>query len=353
MNKFVFSALATTLVGASSFASDTEWPELDSELAALNNAPLTQDASGPAMGGWLIGTLTSNSDTDTLGFNVAAARVNLSGSVGSGYGYMIGFDFADDSFDHDSGLAGLGRAGEQWTGGGGGVAGITDAYGTFAIGEGVNGKMGVFRMPFLRSNGIDRNNTLFVGRSSLGGQYSGRDAGLSLSGEMSRINWELAVMNGSDGIMDEWAYGARIDMDVMGTSSNVEGGYNGAEGTNLNIGLGVNDDGALADGMQMGIDATLTMGGISLSAEMADRDASVGDDSPFSIGLGYLFGANYEAAVRFDDLDTADDTTVITAVVNRYINGHDAKWQLQYSTISSDTAVTETDTITLGLSLGF
>ncbi len=39
MNKFAFGAVAAPLLCATSMAADTEWPELDRELAALSNAP--------------------------------------------------------------------------------------------------------------------------------------------------------------------------------------------------------------------------------------------------------------------------------------------------------------------------
>jgi hypothetical protein len=363
MNNFVFTALATTLVGATSFASDTAWPELESELAALNNAPLTQDAGGPYVNGWLIGALTYNSDSeydlntnnDAQGFGVVGARMNVSGSVGSNYGYKIGFDFTD--------------TGEQWIGGPGvaGDAGLTDAYATFEIAEGVSGKMGAFRTPFLRSSLVDRNDTLFLNRSYLGGLNAGRDAGIALNGAFNRVNWQIAVQNGNDGTGEGWAYTGRVDMDVMGTSSNVEGGYNAAEGTNLNIGLAFSDDTsddytipatpASRDAQRLALDATLTMSGFTLFAEMVDNDTSVGDNSPYSIGAAYLFGENYEAALRWDDYDTNDNDTRYTIGVNRYINGHDAKWQLAYSGGGTDRTGSndpqEDSVLTIGLALGF
>ena len=360
MNKFVFSMVATSLVGATSFATDTEWPELDSELAALNNAPLTQEAGGPYVNGWLIGALDWNSDSeatgttanDDQGVNVHSLRVNMTGSVGSNYGYVIGFDFTDTGDMYRT-------AGNGGTAGNG-VPGLTDAYGTFAIGEQVNGKIGIFRTPFLRSSLIDRNKTLFIDRSFLGGQYSQRDAGFGLSGEFSRINWEIAIQNGFDGNGEGWSWGGRVDMDVMGTSSNVEGGYNAAEGTNLNIGFAIQDDtsdatlgGASRDSFQWGFDATLTMEAFSVFGEIVDRDEDVGDNSPYSVGAAYLFGEQYEAALRYDDWDDLANTTRYNIVVNRYINGHDAKWQLQYSGGSSDVEANEDSILSLGLALGF
>lgn len=359
MNKFVFSLVATTFVGATSFATDTEWPELDSELAALNNAPLTQDAGGPYVNGWLIGALDWNSDSeatgttanDQQGVNIHGARINLSGSVGSNYGYVVGFDFTD--------------TGELFAPAGtpvaaSGTGGLTDAYGTFAIGEQVNGKIGLFRMPFLRSSLIDRNKTIFIDRSFLGGQYAARDAGFALSGQFSRVNWQFAIQNGFDGNGEGWGWGGRIDMDVIGTSSNIEGAYNAAEGTNLNVGFSIHDDtsdmtlgGASRKAFEWGLDAYLTMEAFTLFGEMVDHDQDVGNNTPYSVGGAYLFGENYEAALRYDDWDDVANTTRYTVGVNRYINGHDAKWQLQYSGGSSDVTTNEDSIISLGLALGF
>jgi hypothetical protein len=359
MNKFVFSALATTLVGATSFASDTAWPELDSELAALNNAPLTQEAGGPYVTGWLIGALDWNADSEDLnsnkdsqGFNVHAARINLSGSVGKDYGYVIGMDFAD--------------TGELFAPGGTpvattGTAGLTDAYATFAIGEGLNGQLGVFRSPFLRSSLIARNKTLFIDRSFLGGMNASRDAGVSLNGEFSRMHWVVAAQNGFDNQGEGWSFTGRVDMDVIGTSSNVEGSYNAAEGTNLNVGIALRDDtsdltlgGASRKAFQWAIDATMTMdGGFSLFGEVVNNDDDIGNNSPWSAGVAYLFGENYEAALRFDDWDDTANTTRYNIGVNKYVSGHDAKWQLQYSDGSSDITSNEDAVISLGLALGF
>jgi Phosphate-selective porin O and P len=363
MNKFVFSALATTLIGATSFASETEWSELDSEMAAFTNAPLTQDAGGPYVNGWLIGALDYNSDSenavnanDDQGFNIHGARINMSGSVGTSYGYVVGFDFTDTGEMYTMAAAGNS---------GGGTPGLTDAYGTFAIGEQVNGKIGVFRMPFLRSALLDRNKTIFIDRSYIGSQYSSRDAGMALGGSFSRINWDIAIQNGFDGNGEGWSYGGRLSMDIIGTSSNVEGGYNSAEGTNLNIGVGYQDDtsdqalgGSSADRTQLAIDAYLTMGGFSVWGEMVDQDNSVvvanpGGATPYSVGLGYLFGGNYEVAGRYDDHDDAFSTTRYTIGVNRYISGHDAKWQFQYSGGSSDATANEDSILSVGLALGF
>ena len=377
MNKLVFSALATLVASATGFANDTEWPELDRELAALNNAPLDSHAGGPSVSGWLIGAITSDDApsiadpdaSDNLGTGVSAARVNLSGSLGNNYSFVLGWDFTD---------TGELYAPEGTAVSASGTGGLTDAYVSVGVTDGLDIKVGAFRRHFLHSGSIQRNQTLFIDRSHLGSMYSSRDAGVALSGSFNRVNWEVTATNGHDGNSDEFAYSAHVDFDIIGSSSGNEGAYGAADGANLNVGLSYSDDssdttqadvdngdaaavGDDRDAAALGGYANFTVGGFSAWAEMADQDAAVdggagdGDDgaTPYSVGLGYLFGSNYEVAFRYDDWDDTAETTRYNLGLNRYIDGHDIKWQLNYSTGSSDSEANENDVIALGIAVGF
>jgi len=389
MNKLVFSALATLVASATGFANDTEWPELDRELAALNNAPLDSHAHGPSVSGWLIGAITSDDApsiadpdaSDNLGTGLSAARVNLSGSLGNNYSFVLGWDFTD--------------SGELYAPEGdpvsaSGTGGLTDANVSVGVTDGLDLTVGVFRRQFLHSGNIQRNQTLFIDRSHLGSMYSSRDAGLALSGSFNRVNWEVTATNGHDGNSDEFAYSAHVDFDIIGSSSGNEGAYGAADGANLNVGLSYSDDssdttdnddllddgtvnGSLAvgtarDASTLGGYANFTIGGFSVWAEMADQDKDVDDRgnddpddansddgaTPYSVGLAYLFGSNYEVAFRYDDWDDHSETTRYNVGLNRYIDGHDIKWQLNYSTGKSDkNKENENDVIALGIAVGF
>jgi hypothetical protein len=380
MNRFLFTALATSLVSATGFATDTEWPELDRELAALNNAPLTQDDGGPTVSGWMIGGINSMSvdgvANDDLNVGWHGIAVNIGGSFGHGYEYRLGFDFTDSRelytpTDPDTGPA-VGSSG---------TAGLTDAFVKFGLGDSIGVKVGVFNRQFLNSSHIQRNRTVFVDRSYLGRMYSARDAGFALDGAFDRIGWEVAFMNGHDGNEDSFQYSAHIDVDILGTSSSSEGGHGAAEGTNLNIGFSYMSDGsdttahdvankgatAVGDTLeddQMAIDATFTAGSFGLWMEMVDQDTDsvsyqgpAGEGStPYSVGLSYCFGADYELAFRWDDYDNVDNVTRQTVGFNKYISGHDLKWQLNISTGDSDAVspgADEADVITLGIAAGF
>ena len=344
--QILFSALATSVVGASGFASDTEWSELDRELAAYNAAPIALDNHGPSVSGWLIASVVSDSDNDVLGTGVNAGRVNMHGDLGENYSFKLGFDFFD--------------AAELWnsvpyTANGNaeaGQAGITDAYVNVGFAEGVSLTIGGFRPTVTMSNSIDRNHTLFVGRSAIGTAYAGRDAGLGLNFGWDRINAQLTYMNGTDGLTDEAAYTLHADMDILGSSSGYEGAYGAAEGTNLNVGVTLGEDGATDDSDYFAIYANLVMSGFSLSGEMLSNGEAIGDNSPYVATAGYMFNEQYEAAIRYTDFDNATSTTTMDLGLNYYIQGHDLKWQVNVSSLDDD-VVDGGTVIAVGLAAGF
>jgi hypothetical protein len=129
----------------------------------------------------------------------------------------------------------------------------------------------------------------------------------------------------------------------------VEGAYGSAQGNRLTIGAGYyNDDGNIPDGIAFAVDANFVSGPLSAAAEVVDYDTGFGNNTPFSAQVGFMLVPDqWEAALRYEDLDTTTDTTVITAGINYYMSGHDAKWQLNYSTTDDD--VVDLDWFALGL----
>ena len=83
------------------------------------------------------------------------------------------------------------------------------------------------------------------------------------------------------------------------------------------------------------------------------------DTTPFSIQGTFMLseaGSEYgawELGVRFQDLDDAAETTVIDFGANYYANGHDYKYIINYSSVSSDNAANEVDAITVGVNARF
>ena len=66
-----------------------------------------------------------------------------------------------------------------------------------------------------------------------------------------------------------------------------------------------------------------------------------------------MFTEQYEAAVRYEDADDVDDTTQIKVAINRYVHGHDIKWQAQYSHVDTENAVDDFDALGVGLVVAF
>lgn len=373
MNKLVYSAVALTLASAPGLASEKEWSSLDKELESLTSS-LSAQNTGPKIGGWILSSWRYSGDIqiggeDQNGFQFDTVRVEISGDAGSDYGYKLSFDFAEDASAVDSN-------GDSVTLGG--IAGLKDAYGTWKIGDIVNGKMGRFKQPFLRSALISDNRLQFLQRTALG-ELVQRDLGLAFSGDYDTVHWWIAAQNGADGQADEYLFTGRVTADLMGSSvGKVEGAYGAGDETALFVGLQVADEGTLDDGMFWGVEAALTAGPISVAAEMVDFDdgdsvtgfgitdpilgnlssglgtSDVGGSTPWDATASYMFTEMYEAAVRYEDADNSEDTNAFHVAVNRYVQGHDIKWTLQWSNISSDATANnpEGDITQIGVGLG-
>lgn len=373
MNKLVYSAVALTLASAPGVASEKEWSSLDKELESLTSS-LSAQNTGPKIGGWIHSSWRHSSDIqiggeDQSGFQFDTVRVEITGDAGSDYGYKLSFDFADgvSATDTNGDSVSLGN-----------IAGLKDAYATWKIGDIVNGKMGRFKQPFLRSALISDNRLLFLQRTALG-ELVNRDLGIAFSGDYDTVHWWIAAQNGSDGQADEYLFTGRVAAELMGSGvGKVEGAYGAGDETALFVSLQVADEGALDDGLFWGIEAAMTAGPFSVAAEMVDFDegdattgfgvtdpilsnldsalgtSDVGDSTPWDATASYMFTEMYEAAIRYEDADNDEDTNAFHVAVNRYVQGHDIKWTLQWTSVSSDstTANPEGDITQIGVGLG-
>ena len=336
MKTIIFCATALTMTGAT-LAAGSDWTALDREVEALSSS-LAPQGGGVAIGGYLDLLYTNNSDTDTSQFGGNNARIGFS-AESSGYGVTIG---------------------TQWAGGGGA---ITDAYATSELG-GMNLTAGFFKAPAGASGGRAERDGFFQDRSAIGSHFAGRDSGIMLGGGSGNLNWAVAIQDGGDGTNDDYRMTAHVDFTVMGAGSSVEGCYGAADGMGLVIGASMVDDDGAADSSTI-VDASLTSGTFSFSAEFADMGgsttgagASAGalptatGDSPMAITATYAIGSDWEIGLRHQDLDTAGGDTDLDIVANRYISGHDVKYTIGLS-MSDNDADTGSDTITIGLQFGF
>ena len=364
MKKLVCSAVALSLTTVAGQASESEWSQLDKEVEALTMS-LSQDGDGPNIGGRIYTIYGNSSDRmvgmeDLGGFTVPDARIHLSGSVGS-YSYML---------QHNFGSGALGDGG----------SGLLDAYVKFPIGE-LQGTVGQYRPPILRSGLVSGDRLAFVDRSELGKVYSGRDTGIMLNGDFDAIGWWVAVMNGALGsVGDELLLAGRVDFDFLGEGTgDVEGSYGGNEDPSGTVGLSFFTDGETgSDGFA--VEASLSTNVYSVAAELVSLGEGddptpgatyypsangiaasgfhvpviAGDTTPFSISGTYMLQPDtWEVGLRFQDLDDAADSTKIDVAATHFVEGHNLKYQAQFTTYDSDSAAIDGTLILLGMNLTF
>lgn len=350
MKKLVCSAIALSLTSATGLASDDGWSSLDEQVEALTSSLSAQGGGAPAISG-RVKVLYQNSgdiavgDNDLGGFDIADARVKLTGQRGD-YSYVVQTDLADN----------------------GGGSNLLDAFTDFKVGGSVGARVGQFKPGVLRSGLVSSGKLFFVDRTANGAGWGTRRQGFMLSGDFDQIGWWLTVQDGSDGNGDELFAALRVAFDFLGEGigeEDVEGAYGGTEDPTGTVALAIFDDGELDDGDGTAFEAYVATNTYSFGADIVDYGddgytaATDGpsifmDSSPFSVFGTYMFSPMaWEGGLRYSDLDDdAEDTTKIDVAVNRYLDGHNLKWTLQYSMFDFDDA-DDIDLISLQLQVGF
>ena len=376
MNKFVLSALALTTAGglATAGTGSEEWLTLDREIESLASAQTTATASssGITLSGFIrssyvnsgdINTDPGGTDNDLSGFSLDNARLNVAGNVGD-YSLYVQIDAAEPSFflggpAPDGLLPFPLGAGTSY----GGFAYVLDAYAAWNISEQFKLTMGQFRSPFLASSQRDENELFFLDRTVLAHLWSTRDQGVMLSGQYDMLGWWLAAQNGLDGVGDDMAFSGRVAFDAMGTGrARIEGAYGAPEGTNLGVSAGYYTDGDSVqdDVSAWNLEANLVAGPFSAEGSYAAHDDGFGallglteGPSIYALAAGFMFVPDrWEAAIRYEDLDDDDSTTVLTLGINYYAVGHDAKWGFNYAVLDSDDSSLEANIFGIGLTVG-
>lgn len=367
MKKLVYSAIALTLGSVPALASDNGWSGLDKEIEGLTSSLAADKGAGPKIGGWVITSYRNSSDLDgdsttagtqkQSGFQFESVRLEVTGDVGD-YGYKISFDAANGNGD------GHGASPN-------GNLQLKDAYATWKIYEQISGKLGRFKEPVLRSALVSDNRLLFLDRTSLGEILGRRDLGLAVYGSVDLINWWAAFQDGTDGQGKEHKYTVRVTANVVGNGSGmVEGAYGAGDETNVTVGVAYQDDTTLDKGTIIAGEASMTMGPFALAAEIVDFDKGdsvgpvntfglvnffddVADTTPWDVTVSYRVTDQYEVAGRWQDADDNDNTTSWSLGVNRYSQGHDIKWQAQWTEIKTDNAVGDISQLAVGLAVSF
>jgi hypothetical protein len=358
MNKFVTSALALSVAGSLAHAgtSDGEWLELDREIASLAT-PVTS----PAQGGINWSALIRVNEYYSGDFPSAG------GETPSGVGFQ------------DIDLAATGQVGDYtWRISGDFDAGILvleDAYAKWQCGDMLTAQIGSFKPSFLRSANVSPENMLFSNRTALGSSFDFWDAGVGINGSFEdMLMYSLSVMNGANGVYADHAYLARLEYNLGEGAGNAEGalGAGGDLAATIGVSYANFDDlsGTGGDDAIYAIDFWGTAGQIGFGAEWANIDKGItggtdedffagltgitfdADSNPYDVTGSFLINEEMEVAVRYEDSDNGDGVTALSLGFNWYQSGHNAKWQVSLTDISSDVSADEGTIWSAGLSLG-
>src|SRR5690606_35448683 len=160
-------------------------------------------------------------------------------------------------------------------------------------------------------------------RTAIGEVLGQRDIGLSVSGQFEMVNFWVNAQNGSDGIIKDMFYSARVTCDVMGDGvAMLEGAYGAGDALGLTVGGAIGEDSGVDNGLVWALEAALTSGPFSVAAEMADFDtdwSEFSDSTPWNATASFMFSDQYELAARYEDLDDEADSVTYTIGVNRYV----------------------------------
>lgn len=352
MNALPLSALAlVALAGASSAgtpAAGNDWVSLDKELDALSASLAPQDAApaGIQVGGWIKTSYDQSGDVqvggnDLSGVNLESIRLNFNGKIG----------------DYSLKISAEGKSGTFV---------VADAFARMPLAEGVGLQMGQFKSRFLYSYYSSDNKMIFFRRNAIGSAWGTRDTGVQVDGRFGPILGVLSLQNGDDTAGDEWALTGKAIWAAMGKMIESQAGGFGTDAeTALTVGLGYFDDSTVSNSSAISVEAIFVAGPFYAFAEAVAHDDGFGgitsgvaskvdaagysDSTPWDATVAWMFTDQWEVALEYQDDDSTDDTTRIRGGVNYYVSGHDAKWQLNYITASSDTASKEVDQFTLGL----
>lgn len=364
MKKLVCSAIALSMTSAAGLASESDWSTLDQEVEALTSSLALQNGEGMNMFGRIRtyyvnasdvqepefdddGNIVGFEESDIGGFNVTDARWGVTGARGD-YGYKLQVDFADGFV-------------------------LLDAYADFPIGGAVKGRFGQFK-PYISQNALISSGKLaFVDRNVVSALFTGREEGIAITGEFEMIDVALTLQDGEDGDADELLWAVRVAANLMGEGRDmVEGSVGGSEEPTASAGVAFFEDGTLDDGQGILFDIQAGTDVYSFGADVLSTDdegiglsnASRGDmvqlplydvdSSPFSVfGTYMLQPGTWELGVRFGDFDNELDENKIDVSINNYIDGHNLKWTVQFSTVDSDESERETDAFFVQLQVGF
>jgi len=202
------------------------------------------------------------------------------------------------------------------------------------------------------------------------GALQGGD-GVMVNGDHGRFHWALASQNGALINDSSQRVTGSVRVNLIGQRELPwEGAYRAGDQTRLTAGIAVSDDDSVSEGLAWNADLYLIHQRFSFAAEIVDYEEGYsldvpleqrGDTTPWSATpSSLLVPETYEVALRYDDFDDRSqpldyDRKLWTVGLNRYIRGHELKWQLnyQYADFSGSEDGDSGSRIALGLTASF
>ena len=327
--------------------SDDAWIRLDQEIEQL--AESLHENSGPEVGLLMRLNYASSSDF-TIGGNDLGGilwdniRLSVAGRTGA-FEYFLQTESAAASVIIPTG--------------------ILDAWIRTSINENLRLTMGLMPQPFLNSSGIEPQNLLFILRTANAQFWNSRDQSLMLDGTVGAIDWAVSAANGTDFGGDDLAYSGQVSVHALGGGlDQVQGAYGKGEDLRVTaIASYHENENAIDEGDVVALELAGSWGRWYSSLEHlqygddglpggAGVFSVASDTSPFSAVLSFMFVEDkYETAVRYQDLDDTFETEAFTVGVNRYFDGRNGMWQLNYINKTADLPGIDSQTVAVGFTV--
>lgn len=348
-------ALALLCLNAHATPTDQGWASIDAELAAVAQELEGPSRSGPNWSGFLRVSYAQSSepaldsdgdstlDSEFSGFAFENIRLAVDGVLGD-HTWGVSFDFGGIGLQDN----------------------LIDAWIGRRVWDGATGYIGLLRAPLLRTQLLPETTNLFIVRTRNAYLLTPREAGVRIDQELDSARVSFAVQNGADSEIDNLRLSIRGEWDALGQPTpDAEGAYGAPADLAATVGLALTNDESLdGGGVALLFDLAVVSFPWSLQFEVVDYDEGYtspifypddleGDSTPWSLTASWVFLERWEAAVRYEDYDEAlKQREVLSIGVNRYIAGHDLKWQLNYLDIEGELG-SENQFLVLGSTLAF
>jgi hypothetical protein len=289
-----------------------------------------------------------NDDSSGTNFSAPRVRLGVEGKAGSkSVGYKLEWDMSTQKnlYNEDSGDDNEAKD-----------FNLRNAYVDIAASEAAALMFGHFKFPFGREELTSFSSLSLMERGVASGEFApSYEPGAMLHGEAADGEFEyfVAMANGQgqslpnaqhdDG--DGLRSGIRLVFNPLGKYTSDGPAFQTVGDGSTKVGIGVsymqNDDSSGKNSLALdtdtdtaGLDVQVLTGPFSVLAELFDRSADPDgapdvDDRGSTLQVGYFVVPKvWEIVARTSsvDYDTAADVDEFTLGVNRYVDGHDAKW---------------------------